>query len=163
MKAIRVFMVVVAVVAVFAAGALAVAWFGIYDVAADKPQWKILSWYVKEVRRRSIAVRSRNIAPVSSVSSALTEKVSYYYYGTCVLCHGAEGNPPEKFTRGLDPTPPDFVSPQWDIPGQREMFWIIKNGIKMTAMASFGKEVFKDDEVWAMVDFLKKLHQNAEK
>jgi mono/diheme cytochrome c family protein len=40
------------------------------------------------------------------------------------------------------------------------MFWIMKNGIGMTAMASFGEEVFKDDQIWAMVDFLKNLPRN---
>lgn len=154
---------VVAVIIVFlVAGAFIFVWAGIYDVAADKPHWKITSWFLEEVRERSIAVRSQGIMPASSINPALTEKVSYYYYGTCVICHGAPGNPPQKFTGGLDPNPPDFALPQWDIPGQREMYWIIKNGIKMTAMASFGKAVFKDDEIWATVDFLEKLHRKAE-
>ena len=158
----KIFWVVVVVIAVFLAGALAIAWFGLYDVAADKPDYKLISWYLKEVRERSIVVRSQGIIPSSSFKPALTEKVSYYYYGTCVICHGAQGNPPQKFTGGLDPNPPDFASPHWDIPGQRERYWIIKNGIKMTAMASFGKAVFKDDEIWAMVDFLENLHQKEE-
>jgi mono/diheme cytochrome c family protein len=74
--------------------------------------------------------------------------------------------------KGIHPTsspavwtlpPPDFASPTWDRPEEREMFWIIKNGIKMTAMASFGERVFKDDQIWAMVDLLKTLPRNEPK
>jgi mono/diheme cytochrome c family protein len=148
--------------AVFIGGALLFAWSGVYDVAADKPQWKVIAWYLKEVRNRSIAVRSQNISPpaAGSVKQNLIENASDYYSGTCVICHGAQGKPPAKFSRGLDPTPPEFASPGWDRPEERKMFWIIKNGIKMTAMASFGEEVFKDDQIWAMVTFLKTLPRN---
>ena len=38
-----------------------------------------------------------------------------------------------------------------------EIFWVIKNGIKMTGMPSFGKIEVPDPEIWSMVAFLKKL------
>jgi hypothetical protein len=155
--------VVLVIVAVLIAAGVVFVWLGVYNVAADQPHWKITSWFLEEVRERSIAVRSRDISPPSSVSPTTVENASYYYYGTCDICHGAPGNPPDKFSRGLDPRPPDFASPNWDMPEEAEMFWIIKNGIKMTAMASFGEEVFKDGEIWAMVHFLKNLHKKAEK
>ena len=42
-----------------------------------------------------------------------------------------------KFSEGLNPAPPDLK----DIVGDaqpRELFWVVKNGIKMTGMPSFG-------------------------
>jgi mono/diheme cytochrome c family protein len=161
----RTILVILIVVAVFICGAVLFVWSGVYDVAADKPHWKIVDWFLEEVRERSIAVRSENISPPppGAVQQNLIEGASTYYYGTCILCHGAQGRPPEKFSRGLNPVPPDFASPEWDRPEDMEMFWIIKNGIKMTAMPSFGKEVFKDDQIWAMVDFLKHLPRNEPK
>ena len=36
------------------------------------------------------------------------------------------------------------------------MFWIIKNGVKMTGMPSFGPS-HKDDEIWKLVAFVQKL------
>jgi hypothetical protein len=158
----RTIVVILIVIAVLICGAALFTWSGVYDVAADKPHWKVVSWFLEEVRERSIDVRSENLSPPppGAVQQNLIENASYYYYGTCILCHGAQGTPPEKFSRGLDPVPPDFASPEWDRPDDREMFWIIKNGIKMTAMASFGKEVFKDDQVWAMVNFLKNFTRN---
>jgi mono/diheme cytochrome c family protein len=36
------------------------------------------------------------------------------------------------------------------------LFWIIKNGIKMSAMASYGK-VHNDDEIWNVVAFVQRI------
>jgi mono/diheme cytochrome c family protein len=37
-----------------------------------------------------------------------------------------------------------------------QMFWIIKNGIKMSGMASYGK-VHNDDEIWNIAAFVQRL------
>jgi len=39
----------------------------------------------------------------------------------------------------------------------RELFWVVKNGIKMTGMPSFGSIGVPDAEIWSIVAFLKKL------
>ena len=38
-----------------------------------------------------------------------------------------------------------------------QLFWIIKNGINMTGMPSFAGAGAKDDELWLVVAFLRKL------
>jgi nitrate reductase NapE component len=155
--------VVLVTIAVAIVGALGFALGGFYDVAADNPDIGIVSWYVKMVRRHSIESRIGNLTPPASVSSAMIENASNYYYRTCKICHGAPDSPPDTFSQGLDPVPPDFGSPKWGIPETRKRFFFIKHGIKMTGMASFGEKVFKDDQVWAMVEFLKTLHEKAQK
>ena len=64
---------------------------------------------------------------------------------------------PGKFSEGLNPAPNldkviNGLQPQ-------EVFWIIKNGIKMTGMPSFGAEdpPVADQTIWAIVAFVKKL------
>jgi len=148
-------LVIACVIVLVIGGVFLFVWFGGYDVAADRPDFKAVSWFLEEVRERSIDVRSQSISIPAPANSKRIQSASDFYYGTCAICHGAKGNPPQKFTRAMDPEPPDFTSPSWDIPEERELFWIVKHGIKMTGMASFGKEVFDDDQVWAMVDFLK--------
>ena len=39
----------------------------------------------------------------------------------------------------------------------RELFWVIKNGINMTGMPSFGPIGVPDQEIWSIAAFLKKL------
>ena len=56
--------------------------------------------------------------------------------------------------KGLYPTPPDLA-----LAARRytaaELFWIIKNGIKMTGMPAWSDH--SDEEIWATVAFLQKL------
>jgi hypothetical protein len=57
--------------------------------------------------------------------------------------------------KGLNPEPPylaDTVG-RWT---NAQLFWIIKNGIKMTGMGSYGA-VHKDEEIWNLVAFVQRL------
>ena len=38
-----------------------------------------------------------------------------------------------------------------------ELFWVIKNGVKMTGMPSFGLAGAKDEDIWTIVAFIRKL------
>jgi len=55
---------------------------------------------------------------------------------------------------GLYPQPPNLAEDGIDNPG--EAFWIIKHGIKMSAMPAWGK-THTDAQLWAVVAFLDKL------
>jgi mono/diheme cytochrome c family protein len=157
----RAIWVVLIIIVILIVGAGVFMWSGIYDVAANQPQWKITAWFLEEVRERSIEVRSKDLSAPSSIDPKLIQNASYYFYGTCKICHGAPGNPPDKFSQGLDPIPPHMGRARWDMPTDGEIFWFIKNGVKMTGMASFEK-VFNDDQIWGMVAFLKDLHKKAQ-
>ena len=72
----------------------------------------------------------------------------------CINCHGGPGVEWAKFSEGLRPDPPDLR----DLVKERtpaQLFWVIKNGINMTGMPSFGEA--PDQELWSIVAFLKKL------
>src|SRR6516165_1194200 len=74
----------------------------------------------------------------------------------CVNCHGAPGVNWAKFSEGLRPDPPDLK----ELVDQRrpqDLFWVIKNGIHMTGMPSFGLTEVPDQEIWTIVAFVKKL------
>jgi mono/diheme cytochrome c family protein len=74
----------------------------------------------------------------------------------CANCHGAPGVPWLKYSEGLNPDPPDLKKVVDQItPAQ--LFWVVKNGINMTGMPSFQLAGAKDEEIWAIVAFIKKL------
>jgi mono/diheme cytochrome c family protein len=59
--------------------------------------------------------------------------------------------------QGLRPEPPNLAqtSEQWT---NAQLFWIIKNGIKMTGMPAFGP-THQDDAIWNIVGFVRRLPQ----
>lgn len=82
------------------------------------------------------------------------------YKNNCAECHGGPDGTSE-FGRSFYPPAPQFSfhNHPSDDP-DNEMFYVIKHGIRMTGMPSFGSQIaksplLKDDEIWAVVRFLK--------
>jgi mono/diheme cytochrome c family protein len=72
----------------------------------------------------------------------------------CVDCHLAPGAKQSEMREGLYPQPPDLTQHVDASPA--EMFWVIKHGIKMSAMPAWGK-THDDGSIWGLVAFVQKL------
>ena len=73
----------------------------------------------------------------------------------CYLCHGRRGNGNGSLAPKLDPPPRNFTcteSMQKISDGQ--MFWIIKNGSKDTAMPAH-EATLRDKEIWQLIHFIR--------
>ena len=55
----------------------------------------------------------------------------------------------------MNPHPPDLARAAGDL-SVSEVFWIAKNGLKMTGMPAFGK-TDEDEELWKVAAFVKAL------
>ena len=145
-------------------GAIAGAVFfmgGFYSVAATGEDNDYIhtatKWVIEQTRDASIA-RHATETPPASLDDTTTVQAGARAFNErgCVHCHGAPGVMWLKFSEGLNPDPPDLK----DLPDEREpkdLFWVIKNGIKMTGMPSFGAIEVPDQEIWSIVAFVKKL------
>ena len=109
------------------------------------------------VRQASIS-RHANDTPPGSLNDAATVQAGARAFAErgCVNCHGGPGATWAKFSEGLNPAPPDLKEVVAERQ-PRELFGIVKNGIKMTGMPSFGTVGVPDPEIWSIVAFLKKL------
>src|SRR5579875_2461530 len=134
--------VVIAVIA----GAVFI-WSGVYDVAADSPDWPITGRLIGDLREHSIRLRSADVKPGAE-----------HYAKMCVGCHLAPGLTDTGIRQGLNPRPPNLTR---FAPDPSEAFWIIKHGIKMTAMPAWGA-THDDQTIWAMVAYLQRQpHMSA--
>jgi hypothetical protein len=73
----------------------------------------------------------------------------------CKSCHGAPGYPAEAVGKGMNPPPPDLKESASEMT-PAELFWVTKQGIKMTGMPSWGA-THDDEDLWAVVAFMKEL------
>jgi len=145
---------ILAVVAI-ALGGLIVIYGGLYNVAASKPVGAITAWILSTTMRRSVEQHAEPRAMSTQGSDELIRQGFKVYSETCVYCHGAPGKDPVDIGKGLNPEPPylpDTVG-RWTAP---QIFWIVKNGIKMTGMPSFGG-THSDAELEATVAFVTRL------
>jgi mono/diheme cytochrome c family protein len=145
------------VIIFLSASLAAFVWLGIYDVAASGSHWGITVWIIEKVRDRSIAVRSKAIPTPPLDDPKLVAEGFGHYHALCRLCHSAPCYSQVEIAKGLNPEPPDLVSDEevkWR--GDAQLYWVIKNGIKMTGMPAFGP-THSEYELWGIVAFIKRL------
>jgi mono/diheme cytochrome c family protein len=138
-------------------GGAAFVWSGIYNVGADVPHWKATFLLLEAVRERSIAVHSEGIKVPPLNNEGLVDTGFPHFHDTCRLCHGAPGYHRGEFAQGLYPNPPVLSSHEVQRENDdRALYWIVKNGLKMTGMPSFGK-THSEKQLWGIVAFLRRL------
>jgi len=130
---------------------------GYYNIAATEQDNGAVAWALIQVRQASID-RHATDTPPGTLNDPATIQAGAKAFAArgCVNCHGGPGAQWAKFSEGLNPGPPDLK----DVVGglqPREIFWVVKNGIRMTGMPSFAGAGVPDPEIWSMVAFLKKL------
>jgi len=86
---------------------------------------------------------------------ALVLKGAGHYADNCLPCHGAPGRPRPLLVQQMVPQPP-YLPDRIDDLSPEDLFWVVKHGIKYTAMPAWAAQE-RDDEVWAMVAFLQRL------
>lgn len=148
----------IGVLAIIIGVAAAVFFFGgFYNVGAATEDPAFVKWALTRVRTAAIDRHATEQPPVKLDDPALVQAGARVFHERgCINCHGAPGVEWAKFSEGLRPDPPDLK----DIVNDREprhLFWVVKNGINMTAMPSFGLIGTEDKDIWAIVAFLKKL------
>lgn len=133
---------------------------GFYNVAANKPHSSFMEWFLHTTMERSVKRQSSTIQVASLENPKLIQNGLQSYQNMCVGCHGAPGVERNFVGDGLNPQPPDLSDSAKEY-SAKELFWIIKHGIKMTGMPSFEKG-HSDSEVWEVVAFVKSLPELSE-
>jgi len=93
-------------------------------------------------------------APPSNSSSVALGEMDFM--GVCATCHGMDGRKPTDIGRWMYPRTLDLGSPgvqQWS---DAELFWIIRNGIRLSGMPGFAK-THSDERIWRLVHYVRSL------
>ncbi|MFA5963795.1 MAG: cytochrome c [Sphingomonas sp.] len=128
---------------------------GVYDIAADAPHTRPVYAMLESLRDRSIAVRARDIVPPADLNAAARVSVGAGLYAEmCSGCHLGPGVERSEISQGLYPQAPELTKAKDLNPAQQ--FWIIKHGVKLSAMPAWGK-THPDPLIWDMVAFVRRL------
>jgi mono/diheme cytochrome c family protein len=144
--------VAIGVVFVVPLGAYVFVKSGIYNVAASHPHTKFTTWLTHETMIHSVRRRGSRITPPQWTSAAQVAAGFCAYETHCVACHGAAGVSRQPWVAGMEPQPPYLLDETQNFtPSQ--LFWIAKNGIKMTGMPSW-RDSLSDRDIWDVVAWL---------
>jgi len=143
------------IIVVLVAIGLAVLYSGVHNVAATYPDRGLVSWALSTTMKRSVERQAAGIRVPPLDDPALVRLGFQHYREMCVECHGAPGLSMAEVGRGLNPSPPPLVEKvgNWK---PSELFWITKNGIRMTGMPAWGV-THTDEQIWAIVAFMRGL------
>lgn len=142
-----------ALIVVLALLGYAYAWSGYYNIGADVPHWPATFRFLNMARSRSIQHHAESIRVPNLDDQTLILKGAGQYAAMCTGCHLAPGMSRSELRVGLYPKPPVLGRAPID---PREAFWIIKHGIKSTAMPAWGA-THDDQTLWSIVAFVRKL------
>lgn len=146
----------VSVLAVIVIAYLIFIYTGVYNISAMDPHNKLTLWMMNTVRDNSIEHNSSNNLKTPDLLDTSLVKMGFIHYREmCVGCHGAPGIEQSEIGKGLYPNPPKLsgIVKDWT---PQQLFWITKNGLKMTGMPAFAP-THSDAMIWAIVAFTIKL------
>lgn len=132
-----------------------VVYAGFYNVAASSPHAGVVRWLLDFGMQRSVAAHAPETPSPPLDDPALIEAGLRHYQQGCESCHGGPGVAAAAFTQAMLPSPPDLAG-RVERFSDNELFWIIKHGLKYTGMPGWPTQE-RDDEVWAVVAFVRLL------
>ncbi len=130
---------------------------GLVPITASSGHWPITEWFLHFAMERSVATHSRLVDAPALDDPALVLKGATHYHTGCLPCHGGPGEAVPVIVKSMTPPPPPLVGTvaEWDA---KELFYIVKHGVKFTGMPAWPAQQ-RDDEVWAVVAFLRGLRE----
>jgi mono/diheme cytochrome c family protein len=144
---------IIVLVAALVAGA-GFALSGYVDVSALTPHSSATNWALHGIMRRAVQNHAKAVVAPDNLAG-FADRGAGDFGEMCTTCHGAPGTEAGEIGQGLNPKPPALsdAAKLWSDP---ELFWIVKNGIRMTGMPAFGP-THDDDRMWAIVAFVRQL------
>ncbi len=140
--------------AILAIIGLIVVYTGGYNVAATEDHTPLGRWVTSTTMENSVKAHASGIAEPRFTPAMIVEGGGEYK-AMCAQCHGGPGAEPAEWSQGMLPMPPRLTehAAEWQ---PREIFWMVKHGIKMSAMPAFGG-THDDRTLWAIAAFAKRL------
>jgi len=142
------------VVLVLLVGAVAASQF---DLSALPEPRAAESYLATKAKRFLIQRASRGAIPPSPADLQTSIKEGDKLFGTeCSECHGDNRRRPTDAGRWMYPRAADLGSVEVQNYSDRELFWIVKNGVRLSGMPAFGR-VESDEHIWNLVHFVRTL------
>lgn len=143
------------VLALLGAAGLIVVYTGAYNVAATEEHASFTRWAFDTTLRNSVERRADAVAPPGSITPEMVAAGAGSYKAMCQHCHAGPGVTREGWAGGMRPRPPHLAeaAADWDA---KEVFWIVRHGVKMSGMPAFGP-THDDRAIWNIVAFVKEL------
>lgn len=129
---------------------------GLFSVAATYPDPGPVFWVLDTTKEQSVKHHAAGIAIPDWLDDPAVVAVGQgQYREDCIGCHGAPGVKRADIAEGMNPEPPELTESAGDWQ-PNELFWLTKNGVRMTGMPSWQHDL-TDEQIWHLVAFMRKM------
>jgi hypothetical protein len=113
---------------------------------------------VRQIRHLAIPIKNRNAQnPIPMNPDVLKESLAHFA-DHCATCHANDGSGQTAIGKNVYPRAPDLRLADTQSMSDGELFWVIHNGIRFTAMAAWGEgDPVQDMGSWKLVHFIRHL------
>jgi mono/diheme cytochrome c family protein len=149
--------ILIAAVIIALAALAAVEWATTASISALPAPSRYETWLAGKARDSFVRRAARGPLPQAPAAdaSAVAAGETLFSMG-CADCHGKDGRTPTNIGKSMYPRVPDLGSTEVQRMSNRELFWVIKNGIRLSGMPGFG-HILSDDEICQVRDYVRSL------
>ncbi len=125
--------------------------------ARDQPT-AIEAFVARRLRHLAVPRSARAMQNPVPLTEEVLAGARAHFADHCALCHGNDGIGQTKIGQNLYPKAPDMGSSETQSLSDGELFYVIKQGIRLTGMPAWGEDTPEDDEEsWQLVHFIRHL------
>ena len=126
-----------------------------------KPEPHALEVFIaRQIRHLAIPVEQRTAQNPIPLSPDVINESLAHFADHCALCHANDGSGQTPIGKNVNPRALDLRLPDIQSMSDGEIFWVIHNGIRFTAMPAWGEgNPAEDKESWKLVHFIRHLPQ----
>jgi mono/diheme cytochrome c family protein len=114
----------------------------------------------RQVRHLAIPIEQRNTQNPIPFSPDVIKESLAHFADHCATCHANDGSGQTPIGKNVNPRALDLRLPDIQSMSDGEIFWVIHNGIRFTAMPAWGEgDPAEDQDSWKLVHFIRHLPQ----
>ena len=143
-------------IAVLAAGAFML---NAHGFSAREQPSGVERWAATQARAMALPAGAKEQPnPVASTPAVLAEARAHWA-DHCAACHSNDGSGDTEMGKHMYPPAPDMRQAETQHMTDGELFYIIKNGVRLTGMPAWGGSDHDDEDSWKLVHFIRHLPQ----
>lgn len=114
----------------------------------------------RQIRHLAIPMKNRNAQNPIAMNPDVMKEAPAHFADHCATCHANDGSGQTAIGKNVYPRAPDLRLADTQSMSDGEMFWVIHNGIRFTAMPAWGEgDPAQDLGSWKLVHFIRHLPQ----
>jgi mono/diheme cytochrome c family protein len=109
------------------------------------------------IRGRAIPSRYKTMKNPVAATPEVTHEGMAHWADHCTACHANSGSGDTMYGKTMYPRPPDMRQKDKQGMSDGELYYTIKNGVRLSGMSAFGDPGDDDLDSWKLVAFIRQL------